>query len=70
MQEWTKGQMLNDFDVLGFAMGQCVVRRKSDGVDGLLSFESRTPASGILPSGAIFRVYFDFQPVEGASDPV
>lgn len=45
----TKEQMLAEYDVLGFALGMCVVRRKSDGVKGTLFFEGNP------------RVYYDFQ---------
>lgn len=34
----TKDQMLEQYDVLGFAYGMCVVQRKSDGVKGTLDF--------------------------------
>lgn len=35
---WTTDQLLEDFKVLGFAFGFCVVVRKSDGQRGSLSF--------------------------------
>ena len=34
----TKDQMLDQYEVLGFAYGMCVVQRKSDGVKGTLDF--------------------------------
>jgi hypothetical protein len=34
----TKDQMLEQYEVLGFAYGLCVVERKSDGVKGTLDF--------------------------------
>mgnify|MGYP003321474340 CR=1 FL=1 len=36
----TKDEMLDQFSVLGFAYGYCVVERKSDGVKGTLDFYS------------------------------
>lgn len=45
----TTDQMLAEFDVLGFALGMCVVQRKSDGVKGTLFFDGNP------------RVYYDFQ---------
>lgn len=34
----TKDEMLDKYDVLGFAYYMCVVERKSDGVRGTLDF--------------------------------
>ena len=34
----TKDQMLEQYEVLGFAYGMCVVQRKSDGAKGTLDF--------------------------------
>jgi len=34
----TKDQMLEQYEVLGFAYNLCVVERKSDGVKGTLDF--------------------------------
>ena len=34
----TKDQMLEEYEVLGFAFGYCAVKRKSDGVKGTLDF--------------------------------
>lgn len=45
----TKDEMLEQFDVLGFAYGWAIVRRKSDGKEGTLDF-----------AGAP-RFYFNFQ---------
>ena len=47
----TKDQMLEHYDVLGFAMYLCVVERKSDGVRGTLDF---TDVAGQ-------RFYYDFK---------
>ena len=47
----TKDQMLEHYDVLGFAMYLCVVERKSDGVRGTLEF---TDVAGV-------RFYYDFK---------
>jgi len=49
--EWNTQELQKDFEVLGFAYGMCVVKRKSDGVKGTLYF-----------SGAP-RLYHDFQEV-------
>ena len=35
----TTEEMLKQYDVLGFAYGYCVVRRKSDWAEGTLSFK-------------------------------
>ncbi len=37
-QTWTTEEMRRDFEVLGFAYGVCVVRRRSDGQLGTLDF--------------------------------
>jgi hypothetical protein len=34
----TKDQMLEQYEVLGFALGFCIVERKSDNVRGTLEF--------------------------------
>ena len=47
----TKDQMLEQYEVLGFALGLCVVRRKSDGKCGSLYFDN---LNGV-------RYYYDFQ---------
>jgi len=39
--EWTTAQLREEFTVEGFAMGYAVVRRKSDGALGSLTFERR-----------------------------
>jgi len=49
-QEWDTSELQRDFEVLGFAAPFVVVRRKSDGVRGMLEFK-HSP-----------RVYFGFQP--------
>ena len=38
--DMTKEQMLEQYEVLGFAYGFCVVRRKADGREGTLSFKA------------------------------
>lgn len=35
---WTTDEMREEFEVLGFSMGYCVVQRKSDGKRGCLAF--------------------------------
>jgi hypothetical protein len=47
----TTEQMRAEYEVLGFAMGYCIVRRKADGVKGTLDFDHAP------------RVYYNFQPV-------
>ena len=47
----TKDELLAQYEVLGFSYGMCVVRRKSDGVRGVMLF---TPDAD--------RRYYDFQP--------
>jgi hypothetical protein len=47
----TKDQMLDQYQVLGFAMYLCVVERKSDGVRGTLDF---CDVAGV-------RYYYNFQ---------
>jgi hypothetical protein len=37
--QWTTEELTRDFEVLGFMAGYCVVKRKSDGVVGSLTFE-------------------------------
>ena len=49
-QVWDTGQLGQDFDVLGFAAPFVVVRRKSDGVRGSLTFQHNP------------RLYFNFEP--------
>ena len=34
----TKDEMLDEYTVLGFSYGMCIVERKSDGVRGTLDF--------------------------------
>jgi len=49
--EWHgRDELLEDFEVEGFALGLCVVTRKADGVRGTLDF-THDP-----------RVYSNFQP--------
>ena len=40
MRGYTREEMQAEFDVLGFAYGFCVVRRKADGREGTLSFKA------------------------------
>ena len=47
---WTTSELQRDFEVLGFLAPYCVVRRRSDGVKGSITFQ-HSP-----------RFYFDFQP--------
>lgn len=47
----TTDEMLAEYEVLGFALGFCIVQRKSDGVKGTLDFDH-------MP-----RRYFNFVPV-------
>jgi hypothetical protein len=37
--EWSTAELQEDFEVLGFALGMCVVRRRADGVEGTLEFD-------------------------------
>jgi hypothetical protein len=46
---WSTEELQRDFEVLGFCMGLCVVRRRSDDVRGSLEF-NHSP-----------RVYFNFE---------
>jgi hypothetical protein len=50
--EWTTAQMQEEFEVKGFAMGLCVVRRKADNVLGSLTFHAR-----VDDEGDIRRIY-------------
>lgn len=47
--EWNTTELQEDFEVLGFGWGLCVVRRKADGVKGSLDFDHAP------------RRYFNFQ---------
>ena len=49
-----KEQMLEQFDVLGFAYGFCLVRRKSDGMEGTLDFYTDDTAAPWV------RYYYNF----------
>ena len=53
--EWTTTELREDFEVLGFSMGFVVVRRRSDGATGSLSFKRVNDAKG-----EPVRVYFDW----------
>jgi hypothetical protein len=46
-------EMLATYEVLGFALGFCVVRRKSDGIRGTLDFDHAP------------RRYYNFVPESG-----
>ena len=46
---WNTQELQEDFEVLGFAYGICVVKRRSDGVKGTLDFD-HSP-----------RLYYNFQ---------
>jgi len=37
--EWNTQELQEDFEVVGFAMGLCAVRRKSDGKLGSVQFD-------------------------------
>jgi hypothetical protein len=50
----TKDQMLEQYEVLGFAYNLCVVERKSDGVKGTLDFGEFTLDNGRT------RYYYNF----------
>ena len=49
MTTWTTKELQDEFEVLGFSLGYCVVRRKSDGVVGSLAFDHAP------------RIYFNFE---------
>jgi hypothetical protein len=58
----TKDQMLEQYEVLGFAYGMCVVKRKSDGVKGTLDFGDHPilrPEDSSNPLGYT-RYYYNF----------
>jgi len=50
----TKDQMLEQYEVLGFSYGMCVVKRMSDGVKGTLDFGDHTL------DGERTRYYYNF----------
>ena len=52
-QTWTTEQIREQFEVEGFMAPFVVVRRKSDGVKGMMMFRHDP------------RVYFDFEPIGG-----
>lgn len=54
MERLTKDEMLKRYEVLGFAMYWCAVKRRSDGVMGTLDFDSD---EGV-------RHYYGFQETE------
>ena len=49
-KEWNTKELQEDFEVIGFGAGMCVVKRKEDGVKGSLDFDHAP------------RVYYDFVP--------
>lgn len=49
--EYTKEELLQEFTVLGFSFGFCVVRRKSDGLEGAFTFTT---------DPAVPRIYHSF----------
>ena len=53
----TKDQMLDEYNVLGFALSMCVVERKSDGVRGTLDFTHVPMDDGVH----VVRYYYNFQ---------
>ena len=53
----TKEQMLEQFTVLGFALGMCVVERKADGVRGTLDFTHVPMDDGVH----VVRYYYNFR---------
>ena len=58
----TKDQMLEQYNVLGFGYGICVVERKSDGIQGTLDFSDRPvihPNNSSKPFG-MARYYYNF----------
>jgi hypothetical protein len=58
----TKDQMLEQYEVLGFAYGMCVVKRMSDGVKGTLDFGDHPilrPEDSDNPLGYT-RYYYNF----------
>jgi hypothetical protein len=50
----TKDELLKDYEVLGFAMYMCMVKRKSDGVVGTFAFDA------FEEDGRLVRKYYDF----------
>ena len=50
---WDTGEMIQEFETIGFLAPFIVVRRRSDGVKGSLEFQHNP------------RFYFNFQPHEG-----
>jgi len=51
-QVWDTGQLMEEFEALGFLAPYIVVRRRADGVKGSLEFQHNP------------RLYFNFQPHE------
>jgi len=49
-QVWDTGELQEEFSVLGFLAPFCVVRRRSDGVTGSVTFQNDP------------RYYYNFQP--------
>ena len=51
----TKDEMMKDYIVKAFAMGLCIVQRRSDGLTGTLEFDS------FEENGSPVRRYYNFQ---------
>jgi hypothetical protein len=51
----TRKELLEEYDVLGFAAYMCMVKRKSDGVIGTFAFDT------FDVDGELIRRYYDFQ---------
>jgi hypothetical protein len=52
---WTTSELQEDYEVLGFAYGMCVVKRKADGVKGSLYFHR------VVEDDKQWREYYGFQ---------
>lgn len=50
----TKDELLEQYEVLGFAAYMCMVKRKSDGVIGTFAFDA------FDEGGHLVRKYYDF----------
>ena len=37
--EWNTAELQEDYEVMGFLAGWCIVKRKSDGIKGVLDFD-------------------------------
>lgn len=54
MERLSKDQLIERYDVIGFAAYMCMVKRKSDGVIGTFAFRT------IEEDGKYVREYYDF----------